>query len=254
MSVEIDLSGKTALVTGGSRGIGAAVVSLLHGAGARVVVNHLGTGETESDARQLAANLEAERPGTTLLAAANVANTEEIAAMLDLVRSEWGALDLLVNNAGILRDRTVAKMTKDDWDGVLEVNLSGVFHCCRLALPVLNEGGAVVNMASVSGMGGFFGQANYSAAKAGVIALTKVLSKEWARRKIRVNAVAPGVVETAMAATIPEQARTEMLKDIPWQRFGSAEEAARVVLFLCSDLASYVTGETIVVSGGWNGW
>ncbi len=254
MSIEIDLSGKTALVTGGSRGIGAAVVSLLHAAGARVVLNHLGSKETEAEARQITDNLDSLRPGGTLLLAANVASSDELGSMFESVQSHWGSIDFLVNNAGILRDRTTAKMSKDDWDSVLEVNLSGVFHCCRLAFPILSDGAAVVNMASVSGMGGFFGQANYSAAKAGVIALTKVLSKEWARRKIRVNAVAPGVIETSMAATIPEPAKVEMLKAIPWQRFGSAEEVARVVLFLCSDLASYVTGETVVVSGGWNGW
>lgn len=254
MAIGIDLSGKVALVTGASRGIGSAIATVLHQAGAKVAVNHPGLEPTAAEAQRLIDSLETSQPGSSMAVAADVASPDEIERMMDAIVNAWGKIDILVNNAGILRDRTVAKMSVREWDEVIAVNLSGVFHCSRLGLARMNDGGAIVNMASVSGLGGFFGQANYAAAKAGVIALTKTLARESARRKIRCNAIAPGVVETAMAATIPETARNEMRKAIPWDRFGSAEEIAGVALFLCSDLASYVTGETIVVSGGWMGW
>ena len=136
---------------------------------------------------------------------------------------------------------------------MIEVNLSGVFHCCKSALEIMRDGGAIVSMGSIAAIQGFFGQANYAAAKAGVQAMMRVLSREAARRGIRANAIAPGVVDTAMAATIPERVRAEMLKNIPLARFGTKEEIAHVALFLCSPLASYVSGQTIEVNGGWRG-
>ena len=173
--------------------------------------------------------------------------------MMAAVRREWGGLDLLVNNAAILRDRTVAKMSPDEWQSVLDVDLSGVFWCCKHGLEVMREGGAIVNLGSISALEGFYGQANYAAAKAGVMAMTRVLSRECAGRGIRANCIAPGVIETAMSATIPEKVRAEMLKQVPLARMGRPEEVANVALFLCSPLASYLTGQVIEVNGGWRG-
>lgn len=171
--------------------------------------------------------------------------------MLDQVQTHFGAIDLLVNNAAILRDRTLMKLTDDEWDAVIDTNLSAVFRVCQQVLPKMNDGGRIVSMASISGVVGFFGQANYASAKAGIIALTKVLSKEVAARGITVNAVAPGVVLTEMGKSIPESVRQQMLNQIPLRRFGEPSEIANIILFLCSDLASYVTGQTIHVNGGW---
>ena len=144
-------------------------------------------------------------------------------------------------------------MSLEEWDAVLDVNLSGVFYCCKYALNVLRDEGAIVSFGSIAAIQGFFGQANYAAAKAGVQAMMRVLSREAARRNIRVNAVAPGVIDTSMAATIPANVREEMMKNVPLGRFGTTEEVAHVVLFLCSPLASYITGQTIEINGGWRG-
>ena len=170
---------------------------------------------------------------------------------MDLIASRFGRLDLLVNNAAVLRDRTLRKMTDDDWETVINTNLSAVFRVCQIALPCLQDGGRIVNLASISGVMGFFGQANYAAAKAGIIGLTKVLSRELAARQINVNAVAPGVVLTEMGQSIPQEARYQMLSQIPLRRFGQPEEIASTILFLCSPLASYITGQTLHVNGGW---
>jgi len=172
--------------------------------------------------------------------------------MMDSVRAHWGGLDFLVNNAGILRDKTVRKMELADWDAVLRVNLSGVFHCSKYGLEVLRDGGAIVNVSSISALIGIFGQANYAAAKAGVVGLTRVLSRETAKRGVRVNAIAPGLIDTAMTQTIPAEVKAEQLKQIPLGRVGQPAEVADVVLFLCSPLASYVTGQIIEINGGWH--
>ena len=174
-------------------------------------------------------------------------------AFFDAVKTKFGRIDFLINNAAILRDRSFKNLTDDEWDSVIETNLSAVFRVSQTALPHLEDGGRIVNMASISGVVGFFGQANYSSAKAGVIAFTKVLSRELASRRINVNAVAPGVVLTEMAASIPEAARDQMLGQIPMKRFGNPDEIASVILYLCSDLSSYVTGQTLHVNGGWIG-
>src|SRR5579883_2213543 len=183
MSVSIDLSDKTALITGASQGIGAGIARTLHRAGARVVINHpdVGGGKTRSDAQALAAELSVLRSDSALVRPADVSVAHEVAAMMKDVADTWGGLDLLVNNAGILRDRTVAKMSLDEWHEVIDVNLTGVFHCCKYGLEILRDGGAIVNLGSLSASAGFHGQANYSAAKAGVQALTRVLSRECAR-------------------------------------------------------------------------
>ena len=197
--------------------------------------------------------LDSERAGGTLVLTADVRDAEAVSAMMKTVQQSWGGLDLLVNNAGILRDRTIAKMTGEEWRSVIDVNLTGVFHGCKYGLEIMRDGGAIVNIGSLSAEAGFTGQANYAAAKAGVQALTRVLSREAAKRAIRVNAVAPGLIDTAMAASIPETVRVKMEAGMPLGRLGKPEEVAHAVLFLCSPLASYITGHTLSVNGGWRG-
>lgn len=253
MSVEINLKGRVVLITGASQGIGATMARTFHRAGATVVINHPNLGSTAADAEALVRQLNVVRPESSVAIAADVSKAGEVQAMMAEVTSRFGGLDFLVNNAAIIRDRTIAKMSMEEWDAVLDVNLSGVFLCCKHALEVMNDGGSIVSFGSIAAIQGFFGQANYAAAKAGVQAMMRVLSREGARRNIRANAVAPGVIDTSMAATIPESVRAEMLKNVPLGRFGTTEEVANVVLFLCSPLASYVTGQTIEINGGWRG-
>src|SRR5688572_10414562 len=249
MSISIDLSGKTALITGASQGIGAQIAKTFHQAGATVVLNHPDADRTRTDAEALARDLNSIRERSAFAVAADVSKSEAVRGMMAGI----GQIDILINNAGIIRDRTIAKMSIEEWQAVIDVNLTGVFHCCKFGLEIMGDGGAIVSLGSIAAFNGFFGQANYAAAKAGVVSMMRVLSRECARRKIRVNAIAPGVIETAMASTIPQSVRSEMLKSIPLDRFGRAEEVANVSLFLCSPLASYVTGQTIEVNGGSRG-
>ena len=253
MSITFDFSGKVALVTGASQGIGAAMAQWFHAAGARVLLNHPGFANTRADAERLAAELNHLRPESAEAVAADVSSATAVQRMMQDAQARHGGIDFLINNAGILRDRTLAKMSLEEWQSVLNVNLSGVFHCCKFGLEIMRDGGAIVSLGSFSAFHGPFGQANYAAAKAGVQALMRVVSRETARRGIRANAIAPGVVDTAMVATIPENVRAEMLKNIPLGRLGTPLEVANVALFLCSPLASYVTGQTIEVNGGWRG-
>ena len=249
--IPIDLTNKTAVITGAGQGLGRATAAALYEAGANVVINYY-----EDDAgvnfqrAEETANALGER---ALPLAADVRDAEVLRQMFDRAVDHFGGLDIVVCNAGILRDRTMKKMTPSEWGQVIDTNLTGVFNTCQAAAQRLSPGGRIVNMASVAGVVGIFGQANYSAAKAGVIGLTKVLSKELARDRITVNAVAPGVVLTEMGQSIPEASRQAMLGQIPLGRFAEPEEIAHVVLFLCSDLASYVTGQTLHVNGGWWG-
>lgn len=185
--------------------------------------------------------------------AGDVCKWEDMDRVVHEAQERFGGVDILVSNAGILRDRTVKKMTPEEWNSVINTNLSGVFHACRAAAAVMNDGGRIVNVASLAAVMGFFGQANYASAKAGVIALTKVLSKELASRQITVNAVAPGVVLTEMGKSIPEASRQPMLTQIPLRRFAEPAEVANGIAFLVSDLASYVTGQTLHINGGWWG-
>jgi len=251
--ISIDLSGKVVLITGASQGIGAQIARTFHEAGATVVLNHPAIGTTGDDADAIAAGLNAIRPESAHVIPADVADPLQVGSMMGAIAARIGGLDFLVNNAAIIRDRTVSKMSLEEWDAVMDVNLSGVFYCCKYALEIMREGGAIVSFGSIAAIQGFFGQANYAAAKAGVQAMMRVLSKEAARRAIRVNAVAPGVIETSMAATIPEPVREEMMKNIPLARFGTTDEVANVVLFLCSPLSSYITGQTLEINGGWRG-
>ena len=247
----LSLSGRVALVTGGGQGLGRATATLLHSSGATVLVNYLDdpNGFNRARAEETVAGF----GDRGIALAADVRDTAAVGQMLQQIKDQFGGLDILVNNAAVLRDRTLKNLTDADWDAVIDTNLSAIFRVCRAALPVLRDGGRIVNMASISGVVGFFGQANYASAKAGVIGLTKVLSRELAARRITVNAVAPGVILTEMGQSIPAAAREQMLSQIPLRRFGEPEEIAGPILFLCSDLASYITGQTLHVNGGWWG-
>ena len=247
----IDLSGKTALVTGGGQGLGAATAATLAQAGANLVVNYFAD---PGGVNRRRASQTAERIGEPAVAIeADVRDLQQVEAMIDQTIQRFGRLDIVVNNAGIVRDRTLRKLSPDDWQAVIDTNLTGVYHVCKASAERLSEGGRIVNLASISSFAGFFGQSNYAAAKAGIVGLTRVLSRELAKRRITVNAVAPGVVMTEMGRSIPDPQRAEMLKLIPLSRFGEPEEIAGVILFLASDLASYVTGQVIHVNGGWWG-
>ena len=247
----IDLSEKTALVTGGGQGLGAATASMLAQAGANVVVNYFADPKGVNRQR---ADQTAERIGQrAVVIEADVRRLDQVQQMTDQAMRRFGRLDILVNNAGILRDRTLKKLSPDEWQSVIDTNLTGVYNVCKAAAERLSDGGRIVNLASVSAVIGFFGQSNYAAAKSGVIGLTKVLSRELAKRRITVNAVAPGVVMTEMGKSIPDEQQAKMLQSIPLGRFAEPEEIAGVILFLCSDLASYVTGQVIHVNGGWWG-
>ena len=249
--MQISLNGKSALVTGASQGLGHEIAKTLHAAGASVAINYFADSEGINKAK--AESVVAELGDRAFSVAADVRNNEEIATMLDAIKGQFGGLDIVVNNAGILRDRSMKKMSQSEWQDVIDTNLTGVFNVCKHSATILNEGGRIISMSSLAAALGFFGQANYSAAKAGVIALTKVLSKELSRKNITVNAVAPGVILTEMGKSIPEENRKVMLTQIPLGRFGEPSEVANVILFLSSDLASYVTGQTIHVNGGWHG-
>ncbi|TWW12281.1 beta-ketoacyl-ACP reductase, partial [Planctomyces bekefii] len=231
------------------QGLGQATAVLLHQAGASVVVNYLD--DPDGIGRSKAEHTVAPFGSRGLAVAADVRSRADLQSLMQQIQDRFGALDLLINNAAILRDRSLKNLSDEDWDAVMETNLSAVFRVCQTALPLLRDGGRIVNLASISAVIGFFGQANYAAAKSGIIGLTKVLSRELAGRGINVNAVAPGVVLTEMGQSIPESARAQMLTQIPLKRFGEPSEIASAILFLCSPLSSYITGQTLHVNGGW---
>ena len=245
----IDLTGKTAIVTGGGQGIGLATATSLFEAGANVILNYFPDAEGNN---ATIAQTACEAFGDRCLALpADVRDPEQLTSMCSEITARFGGIDILVNNAGILRDRSFKKMSHSEWSDVIDTNLTGVFNCCKAVVDSLNEGASIINVASLSAVTGFFGQANYASAKAGVITFTKVLSKELAIQKIRENAIAPGVVDTEMGQSIPEDNRQAMIKMVPLGRFAEPREIGDVVLFLASDLSSYVTGQTIHINGGW---
>ncbi|HEX7785890.1 MAG TPA: 3-oxoacyl-[acyl-carrier-protein] reductase [Methylomirabilota bacterium] len=241
------LAGRIAIVTGGSRGIGLAIARSLADAGASVVVSG------RDAARLDAAVKELEALGAPALAvAADAARREDVDRLVEATRERFGRVDVAVNNAGITRDQLLVRMKDDDWDQVLDTNLRGVFLMTRAVGKVMmrQRSGRIINIASTAGAMGNPGQVNYSAAKAGVIGLTKAAARELAHWNILVNAVAPGLIETDMAAAIPAEAREAMLQQVPLKRIGQGREVAEVVRFLAGDGASYITGQTIHVNGG----
>lgn len=241
------LEGRVAIVTGGSRGIGRAVAASLAEDGASVVVSGRDPGRVEVEAKEL------EALGALVLAVqADVARREDVDRLVDRARERFGRIDILVNNAGITRDALLVRMKDDDWDAVLNVNLRGAFLMTRAVAKVMmrQKGGRIINIASTAGAMGNAGQANYSAAKAGLIGLTKAAARELAHWGILVNAVAPGLIDTDMTAGLPAEAREALLAQVPLKRIGVAREVAEVVRFLAGDGAGYVTGQVIHVNGG----
>ena len=242
------LQGKVAIVTGGSRGIGKEIALALARAGAAVVINY----HREAGAAEDVLKTIEESSGKALVFQADVTNSEECKKMVEATIDHFGRIDILVNNAGIRRDNLLVLMKDEDWDIVMETNLKGMFNCCKAVVkPLLKQksGGRIINLSSVVGLSGNKGQANYAAAKGGVIAFTKSLAKELGSRAITVNAIAPGLIETEMTEQLPEALKESALKHVSMERYGKPEEVAEAVLFLAQG-AGYITGAVITVDGG----
>jgi len=243
----LDFTGKVALVTGSSRGIGAGMVQALNQFGARCIVNYVDDpqGRNKSDAQSVAATLK-----DSFIVECDVGSLASVTAMMDQVRQQAGGLDILINNAGIIRDRTIKKMTESEWDDVLRVNLTGTYHCIQQAIPLLRNGGRIVNLSSITGQLGLFGQANYASSKAGIMALTRVAARELAKQQITVNAIAPGVIDTDMTRSMGPEIVKRLADQVPLGRVGRVEDVVDAALFLCSQHAQYITGQVLHVSGG----
>lgn len=242
------LGGKVALVTGASRGIGRAIALRLAGEGAKVAINYAGN---TTKAEAVKAEIE-QNGGEAILVQADVADSSAVEAMVAKVTEAFGQIDILVNNAGITRDGLLMRMKEEDFDAVVNTNLKGVFHCTKTVskLMMKKRSGRIINMASVVGIMGNAGQTNYAAAKAGVIGFSKSAAKELATRGITVNVVAPGFIDTDMTAAMTDKAKELTLTGIPMKKMGTPEDVANAVLFLASDCASYITGQTVNVDGG----
>ena len=242
--MKVDLTGRTALVTGSTRGIGKAIAESLTAAGARVAV----VGRDEGRAREIAAALSPEARGF----ACDIGDPASISALIEAVERELGAIDILVNNAGINRDNILFRIKDEDWDAVLDANLRGAFLSIRAASRGMmkRRWGRIINIASVVGVVGNKGQANYAASKAGLIGLTKTVAKELASRNILANVVAPGFIETDMTAAMTDDAKKTLFAQIPLERLGQPADVASLVTFLASDLAGYITGQVFIVDGG----
>jgi 3-oxoacyl-[acyl-carrier protein] reductase len=247
MNDPLDFTGKVVLVTGSSRGIGAEMIKAFGKRGAKCVINYFTDpkGQNKADADAVAKDLK-----DPLLIDADVTKPDQVEAMMKQIHDRLAALDVLVNNSGIIRDRTIKKMSLEEFESIVRVNLTGTFNVIQKAMPILRNGGRVINMSSVSGEMGLFGQANYSSSKAAIIALTKVSARELARQNITVNAIAPGFIDVGMSKGMPDEVTENFKKQIPLGRLGDAHEIVDAALFLASPMASYITGHVLNVNGG----
>lgn len=243
----LDFTGKVVLVTGSSRGIGSEMIQAFGARGGQCVVNYVANadGTNKRDATNVACDLR-----EPLIVECDVTNQQQVEAMMQQIKERFGGLDILVNNSGIIRDRTMKKMSFDEFEAVVRVNLAGTFNVTKYAAAVLRNGGRVINLSSVSGQMGLFGQANYSSSKAAIIALTKVSARELARQQITVNAIAPGFIDVGMSKGMPDEVTENFKKQIPLGRLGDASEIVDAALFLASPMASYITGHVLNVNGG----
>ena len=242
------LRGKVALITGSSRGIGAAIADEFAHNGASVVVNYIKNAEM---AEQVAAHVR-EAGGKAITVQADVGKRDQVQRLVEQALAEFGQIDILVNNAGINRDRTLRRMSPEEWQEVIDTNLSSLFHCTSLVIPGMidrNAGGAIINISSIVGEMGNFGQSNYAATKAGIIGFTKTAALELARYKVTVNAIAPGFILTEMVQGMPDQAKEQTLARIPLARFGEPAEVASLARYLAAE-GSYITGQVFNVNGG----
>ena len=242
------MEGRIALVTGASRGIGAAIAIRLARAGAKVGVNY----NTSEEAAKSVVQAITAMGGEAVLVEADISQAALAEAAVNRVFEQWQGIDILVNNAGINRDRLLLRMTPEDWDQVMDVDLRGAFLCTKYAMPHLirQRRGRIVNISSVVGVSGNAGQANYAAAKAGLIGFTKAMAREVASRNVTVNALAPGFVTTAMVESLSDETQQQILDRIPMGRFGTPEDVAEAVAFLCGEGASYITGQVLTIDGG----
>src|ERR1051325_7155441 len=247
MKDPFDFSVKVVLVTGSSRGIGAEMIKAFGARGGQCVVNYVADpqGQNKADALNVAKEL-----NDPLVIESDVTQPQHVEAMMKQIQDQRGGLDVLVNNSGIISDRTIKKMSLENFESVIHVNLIGTFTVTQKAAPILRNGGRVVNMSSVSGQMGLFGQANYSSSKAGIIALTKVSAREFARQNITVNAIAPGFIDVGMSKGMPDEVTRNFIKQIPLGRLGDVSEIVNAALFLASPMASYTTGQVLNVNGG----
>lgn len=242
------LKGKTAVITGSGRGIGKAIALKLAGHGANIVINDI---PSSTDADKTSEEIKAMGVGS-IVVKGDVRNFADMETLVKTTVDTFGSIDIVVNNAGITRDGLMLRMSEEDWDMVLDINLKGAFNCIKAAArPMMKQkSGAIVNIASVVGVMGNAGQANYSASKAGLIGLTKTVAKEFAKKNIRCNAVAPGFIESDMTAKLSDEVKENYFAAIPLSKFGKTEDIADVVAFLASDMSKYVTGQVINVDGG----
>lgn len=243
----MDLKGKVAIVTGGAQGIGKTIATQLAQEGANVVIADVMEEVAKSTAQEIS-----QKGSEAISIVVDVSRLSSVEEMAKKTLDKFGRIDILVNNAGITRDALIMRMKEENWDLVLDINLKGAFNCIKIVSPVMmkQKSGKIVNIASIVGIIGNAGQANYSASKGGLIALTKTCARELASRRINVNAVAPGFIQTSMTERLPAQVKEKLSSQIPWGELGKPEDVASAVLFLVSEKASYITGEVIKIDGG----
>ena len=248
MDNPLDFTDKVVLVTGSSRGIGAEMIKVFDQRKAKCVINYVNdsSGQNKADAEGVARSMK-----DPLVVECDVTKPDQAEAMMKQIQERHGGLDILINNSGIIRDRTIKKMSVEEFESIIRVNLIGTFNITQKAMAILRENGRVINLSSVSGQMGLFGQANYSSSKAAIIALTKVSARELARQKVTVNAIAPGFIDVGMSKGMPDEVTANFIKQIPLGRLGDVQEIVNAALFLASPMASYITGHVLNVNGGY---